>query len=109
MHWDYRRGTYSARLMTELAAQHGVPLGVCLKGTGIDRESLDDPGAEITGRQELDLVTNIVKALPDMPEIGLEPGSRYHVTAYGIWGYAVMSSPTVRDAVSIANSNALSA
>ena len=101
MHWDYRRGTYSARLMTELATQHGVPLGVCLLGTGIDPESLDDPGAEITGRQELDLVTNIVKALPDLPELGLESGSRYHVTAYGIWGYAVMSSPTVRDAVEL--------
>ncbi|MBW2403621.1 MAG: AraC family transcriptional regulator ligand-binding domain-containing protein, partial [Deltaproteobacteria bacterium] len=28
-------------------------------------------------------------------------GSRYHVTAYGIWGYAVMSSPTARDAVDL--------
>jgi AraC-like DNA-binding protein len=101
MHWDYRRGTYSARLMTQLAAEHGVPLEVCLKGTGIRPESLDDPGAEITGRQELELVTNILNALPDMPELGLESGSRYHVTAYGIWGYAVMSSPTVRDAVEL--------
>ena len=101
MHWDYRRATYSARLMTELAAEHGLPLAVCLRDTGIDPESLDDPGAEITGRQELDLVTNIVKALPKVPEIGLESGSRYHVTAYGIWGYAVMSSPTVRDALDL--------
>ena len=101
MYWDYRRATYSARLMTELAAEHGLPLEVCLRGTGIDPESLDDPGAEITGRQELDLVTNIVKALPEVPEIGLESGSRYHVTAYGIWGYAVMSSPTVRDALDL--------
>jgi AraC-like DNA-binding protein len=87
--------------MTELAAQHGVPLRVCLKGTGIDPEVLDDPAAEITGRQELDLVTNIVEALPEVPEIGLESGTRYHVTAYGIWGYAVMSSRTVRDAVEL--------
>lgn len=101
MHWDYRRGTYSARLMTELAAEHGVSLGVCLKGTGIDPESLEDPTAEIMGRQELDLVTNIVEALPDVPEIGLDSGRRYHVTAYGIWGYAVMSSPTVRDAAEL--------
>jgi AraC-like DNA-binding protein len=101
MHWDYRRGTYSARLMTELAAEHGVQLGTCLEGTGIDPEWLDDPSAEITGRQECELVTNIVKALPDVPEIGLESGSRYHVTAYGIWGYAVMSSPTARDAVDL--------
>jgi AraC-like DNA-binding protein len=101
MHWDYRRGTYSVRLMTELAAEHGLPLGVCLEGTGIDPESLDDPGAEITGQQELELVANIVKALPEVPEIGLESGSRYHVTAYGIWGFAVMSSPTVRDALDL--------
>jgi AraC-like DNA-binding protein len=101
MHWDYRRGTYSAKLMTDLAAEHGVPLGTCLEGTGIDPEWLDEPSAEITGSQELQLVTNIVKALPDVPEIGLESGSRYHVTAYGIWGYAVMSSPTVRDAAEL--------
>lgn len=101
MHWDFRRGIYSARLMTELAAEYGLPLGECLKGTGIDPESLDDPTAEITGRQELALVTNIVRGLPDVAEIGLESGSRYHVTAYGIWGYAVMSSPTVRDAIEL--------
>ena len=101
MHWDYRRGTYSVRLMTELAAEHGLALGVCLEDTGIDPESLDDPGAEITGRQELELVANIVEALPNVPEIGLESGSRYHVTAYGIWGFAVMSSPTVRDALGL--------
>jgi hypothetical protein len=77
MHWEYRRGTYSAKLMTELAAEHGVPLGTCLEGTGIDPEWLDEPSAEITGSQELQLVTNIVKALPDVPEIGLESGSRY--------------------------------
>ena len=49
MHWDYRRGTYSAKLMTDLAAEHGVPLGTCLEGTGIDPEWLDEPSAEITG------------------------------------------------------------
>jgi AraC-like DNA-binding protein len=101
VHWDYRRGTYSARLMTELAAQHGVSLGLCLQGTGITAEALDDPDAEITGRQELQLVANIVEALPGVPEIGLESGTRYHLTAYGIWGYAVMSSQTVRDAVEL--------
>ena len=101
MHWDYRRGIFSAKLMTELAAEHGLSLGECLRGTGIDPESLDDPKAEITGRQELELVANIVRSLPEAPEIGLESGPRYHVTAYGIWGYAVMSSPTVRDAIEL--------
>jgi AraC-like DNA-binding protein len=85
--------------MTELAAEHGVPLEVCLDETGIDPQSLDDPAAEVTG--QLALVTNIVRALPDVPEIGLESGRRYHVTAYGIWGYAVMSSPTVVDALEL--------
>ena len=100
-HWDYRRRTYGAKLMTELAAEHGVSLGACLKGTRIDRESLNDPIAEITGHQEVDLVTNIIRALPGVPEIGLESGSQYHLPAYGIWGYALMSSPTVRDAVEL--------
>lgn len=33
---------------------------------------------------------------------GLEAGLRYHLTTYGIWSFALLSSRTVRDAHAIA-------
>ena len=35
------------------------------------------------------------------PDLALEAGTRYHLTTYGIWGFALASSPTVRDALAV--------
>jgi AraC-like DNA-binding protein len=44
---------------------------------------------------------NIVRALGDPPGLGLDAGSRYHLTTYGIWGFALISSSTLREAISV--------
>jgi AraC-type transcriptional regulator len=75
-------------------------LGHCLRRTGITRGTLDDPAGEIRSRQELAVARNIVRALGDPPGLGLEAGSRYHLTTYGIWGFALISSSTLREAIS---------
>lgn len=101
--WAIPRSCASAALLTDLAAEHGVPAETCLRGTGITPAILRDPAAEITTGQELRLVRNIVAELGDIPAVGLEAGTRYHATTHGIWGFAVISSPTVRHALDIAN------
>ncbi|MDX1649947.1 MAG: AraC family transcriptional regulator, partial [Myxococcota bacterium] len=58
----------------------------------------EDPFAEIDARQELGVVRNLVRHTGGAPGLGLEAGSRYHLTTYGIWGYAVLASPTLRSA-----------
>jgi len=45
-------------------------------------------------------VRNLVGACAD-DDLALEAGRRYHLTIYGIWGFALASSPTVRDALAI--------
>jgi hypothetical protein len=62
---------------------------------------LREPGAEIEARQELAVVRNIVRHLGRQPGIGLVAGSRYQLTAYGIWGYAFLASRTLRSAIEI--------
>ncbi len=91
-----RRTVVSAQLLTQLAAEHGMPTERCLHGTGLDATTLADPGAEIAPAQELQLVRNIVGALGHVPGLGLEAGLRYHLSAYGIWGFALLSSPNFR-------------
>ena len=89
---DIDRAPMSALLLTRLGADHGIDEGTCLAGTGVSERALHDPGMTVTARQELTVVANLVRALPDVRPLGLEAGVRYHLTTYGIWGYALISS-----------------
>ncbi|MEU1229159.1 AraC family transcriptional regulator [Streptomyces sp. NPDC005828] len=102
MNWDLPRPPSSMLEMLRLAADHGVPAGTCLAGTGLSAEELHGAGTEVTARQELVLVGNMLDALGNPPGLGIEAGQLYHLTTYGIWGFALVSSPTLRSAVGTA-------
>lgn len=99
--YDVVRTATSALLLTRLGAEHGVAAQAVLAGTGLGEEDLVQPGAEVTGRQELRVVRNLVAATGDPHDLGLQAGSRYHLTTYGIWGFALISSPTLRNALAV--------
>jgi AraC-like DNA-binding protein len=101
VHWDLPRAPTSTQLMTRLAAEYDVPTETCLRGTRLRPGHLDDPHAEISVRQELTVVANLLDALGNRPGLGLEAGARYHLTTYGIWGFALISSPTLRSAIDV--------
>ncbi|RBM18154.1 AraC family transcriptional regulator [Prauserella sp. PE36] len=102
--WDFPRGVTSAALLAEFAGELGVPRGEVLRGTGLDETIIHDPLAQVEAHQELAVVRNLIRRCPgrDVALLGLAAGQRYHATSYGIWGYAVTSSRTVRDAVELA-------
>ncbi|GAB4586220.1 AraC family transcriptional regulator [Nocardia sp. IFM 10818] len=100
--WDLLRNTSSVHVLTRLAEERGVPAGACLAGTGLAPEAVIDPNAEITARQELTVVRNLLARCGDVPGLGVEAGSRYHISLYGPWGLALLSSRTLRDAVEVA-------
>jgi AraC-like DNA-binding protein len=99
VHWDLPRTPSSAALLTQLGVERGVPEEVTLRGTGLRPEQLDDPSGEVSAAQELQIIENLLDALDDPPGLGLEAGVRYHLTTYGIWGFALISSPTMRSAI----------
>lgn len=99
---DVRRPVISAQLLTRVAAERGLPLSECLAGSGITANALVDPATEITAAQELHLIRNMLRGLGPMPGLGLDAGLRYHLSSYGIWGFALLSSPTFRSAAEIA-------
>ena len=94
------RGTGSVALLCGLAAEHGVPLARSLSGTGIAERALGDPAAEITAAQELQLIATLAAELPE--DLGLAAGARYRLTTYGIWGFALLSSRTIRESHEVA-------
>lgn len=99
--WDFPRATTSSLLLARFAERQGVGRSRCLRGSGIDDRMLHDPTALVAAHQELALVRNVLDALGDPPGLGLAAGAQYHLTAYGIWGFALISSATVRDCLAI--------
>jgi AraC-like DNA-binding protein len=99
---EIRRSIVSAQLLSRFAADHGVSQSDCLRDTGIDAATLANPQTEILAGQELQLARNIVRAIGHQPGIGLDAGLQYHLSAYGIWGFALVTSPSFRAAAEIA-------
>lgn len=99
---DVNRSTVSAQLLTQLAVERGMTLEACLRGTGIDPVALMDSATTIAASQEMALIRNMLAALGDMPGLGLDAGLRYHLSSYGILGFALLSSPTARSAAEVA-------
>lgn len=100
--WDFRRNANSAQLLYRLGTERGAPPAALLAGTGLSAPALGDPRLEIEASQELRLIRNLQAALPGEGGLGVEAGTRYHLTTYGIWGFALISSPTVRAGIELA-------
>ncbi len=94
-------GVKSLRVASSLLDARGVALRLCLVGTGVTEHDLKNPDARIGLEQELVFYRNVLR-LTDDSLIGLQIGSQYRLPNYGIWGYAVMSAPTLREALDLA-------
>ncbi|MGE3773776.1 MAG: AraC family transcriptional regulator [Gammaproteobacteria bacterium] len=94
-------GVKSLRVASSVLRARGIAVRECLRGTGIDEAALGDPDLRISVEQELSFYRNILDLTSD-PLIGLEIGEQYRLPNYGIWGYAVMSAPTLRHALELA-------
>ena len=64
-----------SQVMINLASRYGVDSATCL------------------------LVENLMLALPHVPALGFELGLQYNVSTFGIWGFALRSSRTLREAM----------
>ena len=100
--WNFRRGNASVRLLVQLGVEHGLTPDQLLFGSALKPADLDDLKGEIEASDELAVIANLIRLLPNVPGLGLEAGSRYRLTTYGIWGYALISSPTLHSAAELA-------
>ncbi len=96
-----RRSITSAQLLTQLGLDHGLSVEQCLRHTGLSPLQLAELHSEIEGALELQLICNLIEALPKQGDLGLQAGLRYQLTTYGIWGYALLSSQSFRQAADL--------
>jgi len=89
------------RLLAELGHDHGISMRACLNGTGVRQRDLSDPLGVVSAEQELQLIRNLLAHRGGCPALGTQAGTRYHFTAYGMLGFAMASSSTLRSAFDI--------
>ncbi|MBP2190388.1 AraC family transcriptional regulator [Nocardia goodfellowii] len=99
--WEWRRTVTNSIVLTEVAQEHGVGRDEILRGTGIDPALFAEPDGEVTAAQELALVRNLVTRFDDRPGLGIEAGLRTRLTMHGVYSLALMSSPTLLEALGV--------
>ena len=85
----------------EVLARMGFGRRTCLKGTGVLVSQLDRPESRLTFQQELAFYRNALRLTGD-PLIGLKLGEPFIPQRYGLFGYALLSAPTLRRAMNLA-------
>ncbi|MFO1143077.1 MAG: AraC family transcriptional regulator [Amaricoccus sp.] len=93
---DRRYAPYKIGALVEVLAEQGIPPEESLRGSGVDVGEIDDPHALTSVRQYMIVCMNAVSLSHD-PATPFEVGSRLHVSAYGMYGYALLSCLTLRE------------
>lgn len=88
--------------MARLASERGMSVDAVLADSGITPAQLADPRAEVTARQEFQIMRNLLAHCGDEPGLGVVAGREYHIATYGAWGLALISCHTLRDTVDVA-------
>lgn len=87
---------YKIAALVTTATEQGIAAGVILKGIRLSQEALLHPGTLVSIKQYIDACENAIEAGVNF-STPFETGTKLHLTAYGMYGYALLSSPTIRD------------
>lgn len=102
--WGYHERTLPIAypcLLLEILDERRIARAHALDGTGVQSAWLEQPEARITPMQWMLLAANAVRLTGDAG-LGCEFGLRLRPSAHGFLGFAAMSAPTLRLAVTFA-------
>ncbi len=100
--WNEKRyAPYKLAALVEVLREQGIAPEASLSGTGLSPESLTQPQTLTSIRQYITACNNALHLSKD-PEIPFRVGSRIPLSAYGMYGFALVCSPTVRECLQMA-------
>jgi len=89
----------------QIIVSYGVELGIdehlLLQGSGLTNSQLKDHQQLVEDKQELQVLNNLMMNTTSPFKVGMELGSRYHLTSYGIMGYALLASSSPKKAIEL--------
>lgn len=87
---------YKIATLIDTVAARGMPAETVLARTELTLEEVRDPHTLTSVKQYITACDNIIAAGADL-SVAFAVGARLHLSAYGMYGYALMCSPTMRD------------
>jgi len=100
--WNEKRyAPYKVAALVEVLEEQGIAPEASLSGTGLSPESLSDPETLTSVRQYITVCSNALQ-LSKTPETPFRTGSRIPLSAYGMYGFALVCSPTIREYFQVA-------
>lgn len=92
---------YKLGVLVDSLAAAGVPATQALAGSGLAGAALHDAATKVSVRQVLQVYGNAMRLAPD-PGFALRSGARVRITHFGMYGYALLASPSARQAIDFA-------
>jgi hypothetical protein len=100
--WNEKRyAPYKLAALVDVLSEQGIAPEASLSGTGLSPESLAHPKTLTSVRQYITVTYNALQMSKD-PENPFRVGSRIPLSAYGMYGFALVSSPTIREYFQVA-------
>jgi AraC-like DNA-binding protein len=88
-------------VLLEALAFEGVPTGQALAGVGLSEQEVADPATRVSLTQVVACCRNAISLSPD-PLFAYRTGLRFHMPAYGMYGFAMLSSMDFRQTMRFA-------
>lgn len=88
-------------LIVDALAEEGVTEAEALRGTGVSARDLRSPSTQISVNQVIATCRNAIR-LSRAPHFAFHTGLRTHVSAYGMYGFAILSSMDFRETMRFA-------
>lgn len=92
---------HKVAVLVDILGEEGISAESALAGSGIEPAQVGNPATRVSARQTLAVFANAQRLSQD-PALALRAGKRIHVTHLGLYGYALLSSATPRDAIDFA-------
>src|SRR5208282_1309451 len=86
-----------ATIVDALAAE-GVSPADALKGVHLSQSAISSPATRVSLNQVIECYCNAVRLSRD-PRFACHAGLRFHVSTYGMYGFAILSSTDFRQAM----------
>ena len=100
--WNEKRyAPYKVAALVEVLNEQGIAPEASLSGSGLSSESLTQPNTLTSIRQYITVCHNALQLSKD-PETPFRVGSRIPLSAYGMYGFALVCSPTIREYFQVA-------
>lgn len=93
--------TYKLTALADLLRDEGIQTSRLLQGSGLTEAALRESSTQVSYAQMRQVYENAI-ALTDASDVALRAGSRIHLTGTGLYGYALISSPTAGEACDFA-------